>query len=381
MHPLVKELSLYLQRQFPQDGSSKDGSSKDGSNHLKESLFILQALCDQYGISNIHEACNRLSNCSFLSVHSLMSMSTTFDNDLTFLLSTKHNVDSNLDVDATDRPFVENKSSTKDRTLYILICTLTTESSKIGSMFLNDATGQIECLCANLNFIVSKQKIFLTKWNCIMPYHNSCSCLSDTTNIKTSPLQYVEIDDYIYCCKANLTIKPSISEFIQVSDYLKQIRKQKVVNLEGVLIMKSPVHKLARHSSFFFIRLQCKNESQNSVVIVVQGRSFMHWHSIMKMFHVIQISNVQLSVMNKGTNEERKVLCLTKESRIIIGNQSECIDAENNLELVNYVVSTQYKLTNLVLYCPAGKSKLKVRKLTFNSNLPAGCGSSELTLH
>ena len=308
MNPWIRIFSAYIAEQLPDVGNEK-----------KVSLLLVQAFCDRYRLSSIDIACRILSQCSFVNTKTL---------DMT----------SNNDISL-------NESSINEGVL--LVCRLKEEKEgNTGACCLEDIHGNIISAFIQLDHSILNQIVLLKRWKYIKP--TDTSCLSRIKCMNQKVFNYIEIEELVhanYCTlqKDGFSVNGNVgANTMNVSKYLELHCKSKLTNLKGRVISLSNVHKLRGCSPFYFIRIQCILNPVKNVVVVIQGGTHVHWHGFITLFTVITVTDIKLAVMNKGSIDERKVLCNSKTSTFYIDSpcDSSCDSSSLAVDTKIFVCDT-----------------------------------------
>lgn len=339
MHPWLKLFSSYVHKQFPSI-----------QHNLQHSLLFIQNYCKQQNILQFTEACDFLSTATFITIQDICLIRNGFVSTLSIS--------------------EDKNKATKHR--YVLVCCLSWQKlDQSKAYLLKDGTGEIECLLlSKASKTLNDEIVMLTNWSYIPSNCAEKPIFSYFGELRRDLLDYVEINNVVLFTLAKNDTSNFATEtsFMSISEYFEMYqscKNHKMINLKGLVVSKSPIHKLRGCNPFFLIRLQCVYNTAKSVVVVIQGHENIHWNNCIQLFHIAQMTNLKHTVMNKGKKEERIILCAKQTSAISLSvdvNKKVTIEpAHLHLNTVHYTgVITSTKDAEFGLYYLDYKIKLLV---------------------
>lgn len=331
MHPWLKVFTAYVEKQLP-----------DVTDTPKHSIVLIQRFCDRYHVRTISEACDILSRYQMVTLQELRDRNESIVNNISSTCSSSSRIQEGSHQFILVAKFATPwKTGPSDITCYI--------QDSSSSLYFSSSVQSIQ-----LELKHFKVPTLFTKWNFIPVQPavvGSCSKNSlnhETTNETSSSIAYMEIEEVLMQETERLHYN---KEFLKVSEFLAKFHDQKLNNITGVVISKSPVHKSSGHNPFFFIWLQSMTSKSSAtsdmVALTVQGTAFMAWHLIMQLYDYIEITDVKRNIWKKGSTDERKVFCNSKTSQldIVHHHTAACTSVKSNFgaDLETYTVSDVIK--------------------------------------
>ena len=319
MHPWIQLFSTYISQQLP-----------NTHNTLQTAVVLVQSFLDDYHMQSLDDTCEFLSKCSFKTLRELCSS------------------EFNYTINITPHKDLINENNS------ILVGRLIPDtSSKTGEIIFQDETGSIVTCCTKL--CASDLDVVIMVTGLLYVAITDDKCIYGFKHIKNDIGKYIELHSWIKK-KENVINDLSLERFMSISAYTMLPSKHKYVNIEGITIYKSPIHKICGHNPFFFISLKCQHAEDKILSIVIQGCTHAHWYELIYLFTCIQLTNLKLTVINKGTKDERKLRCNSSDSALsvlplsaeeddILENSMNISDVEEcsvNEGGLNYVVSENF---------------------------------------
>lgn len=316
MHPWIYQFSTYISQQFPHT-----------SNTLQTALVLIQAFLDRHQhFESIEKTCNYLSKFPFKTLNEFVSC------------------EPNCHLNIGPSHYLNT-----DRSI-LVACFKEDVSSKKGEILLQDVSSSIPaCLISidakDLNvplFII--HAVFITEDEKV------------TFRNQLGSVKYVELNSWV---KKGTDLDETLCikqvDYLTVSRYTKLTIKPKYVNVKGIVINKSPVHKVHGHNPFFFINLQCSDNPSVVVPVVVQGCTHVHWYAFLKLFQYVLITKLKLTVVGKGKKDERQVRCTSTESTQVVLSQDSVGDMfENSMNIFSNIGPSDGAISYMVRLIVSG---------------------------